>query len=105
MPRKPKAVAVPILAAELAARAPDVDTRNLAQALLMRLKFPMADILAKVPGSTVPQKADAIGCSRQTYYSWLRGDFRPHGALALKVAKLTGHDYNEVAGLAEGTRV
>lgn len=55
-----------------------------------RLKKPMADILAKVPGDTVAEKAAACGVSRQAYYAWLRGVSRPVGDPAKRIAKLTG---------------
>jgi hypothetical protein len=38
------------------------------QAVAHKLRYPMADILAKVPGESVADRARQIGVSRQTLY-------------------------------------
>ena len=42
-----------------------------------KLRHPMADILAQVPGDTLAERARKIGVSRQTMYVWARNDFGP----------------------------
>jgi DNA-binding XRE family transcriptional regulator len=54
------------------------------------LRYPMADILAKVPGSTLKDRAKAIGVSRQTMYVWAHEKFRPGLDQAVIISKLTG---------------
>jgi DNA-binding XRE family transcriptional regulator len=55
-----------------------------------KLRYPMADILAKVPGETLSARARKIGVSRQTLYVWAEEKFRPTPRQAKVIAKLTG---------------
>jgi transcriptional regulator with XRE-family HTH domain len=66
-----------------------------------RLQRPMADILRKVPGRTVAQKAARIGVSRQAYYDWLKGQYRPTGAQSKRLARLTGIPAELIRGKGE----
>jgi hypothetical protein len=59
-------------------------------AVAHKLRYPMADIIAKVPGETIVGKAQAIGVSRQTLYVWQRETARPNGEQARVISKLTG---------------
>ena len=52
------------------------------RAVAHKLRYPMADILAKVPGDTLAERARNIGVSRQTMYVWAQERFRPGGAQA-----------------------
>lgn len=54
------------------------------------LRYPMKDILAKVPGDTLKERAEAIGVSRQTMYVWLREKYRPAADQADTISELTG---------------
>ena len=63
-----------------------------------RLKTPMADVLAKVPGATLTEKCKKLGISRQNYYAWLKGTYRPNRRLAKKLAQLTGLDAEDIRG-------
>src|SRR5580693_7237242 len=47
------------------------------RAVAHKLRHPMADILAKVPGDTLAERARKIGVSRQTMYVWAAEKFRP----------------------------
>ena len=47
------------------------------RAVAHKLRYPMADILAKVPGDTLAERARKIGVSRQTMYVWAQERFRP----------------------------
>lgn len=64
---------------------------------LMRM-LPMGEILAAVPGETVTARAKLCGISRQTYYSWLREEYRPNPKQAHRLRKLTGHSLIEIMG-------
>lgn len=55
-----------------------------------RLRFPMADILAKVEGDTIAARAREIGVSRQTLYVWANEKLRPSAEQARTLEKLTG---------------
>jgi hypothetical protein len=82
--------------------APDPDTREMAVELRIRIRFPMSEILEKVPGGTIAARCREIQCSRAAYYGWLRGETRPRVAEALRLAKITGYEVNEITGRPEG---
>lgn len=75
-------------------------------AVVHKLRHPMADILAKVPGETIVGKAQAIGVSRQTLYVWQRETARPNGEQARVISKLTGVPAAQIRadGYMEGQR-
>ena len=77
---------------------PDHSLAKRAYQLRDRLKFPMSEVLKKVPGETVVQKAAHCGVSRQAYYNWLSGRSRPNDAQSLMLEKLTGIDAAMIAG-------
>jgi hypothetical protein len=60
------------------------------EALQNRLRNPMKDILAKIPGKSLTARAKAVGVSRQTMYVWADEKFRPTDQQAAKIAELTG---------------
>lgn len=59
-------------------------------AIAHKLRYPMVDILDKVPGEGVIAKAKAIGVSRQMVYVWMAEKARPNAAQARMICKLTG---------------
>jgi DNA-binding XRE family transcriptional regulator len=69
-----------------------------------KLRYPMADILAKVPGETLTERARKIGVSRQTLYVWAEEKFRPTPRQAKVIAKLTGVPVEHIVddGFVEG---
>jgi hypothetical protein len=67
-----------------------------AQQIRKRLKTPMKDILEKVPGGTVPEKCKKIGITRQAYYGWLKGGYRPDLKQSKRLASLTGFDVEDI---------
>ena len=71
-------------------------------AVAHKLRFPMADILAKVPGDTLAARARAIGVSRQTMYVWAQERFRPSTDQARIIADLTGVPINQIRDYQEG---
>jgi DNA-binding XRE family transcriptional regulator len=74
------------------------------QAVAHKLRFPMADILAKVPGDNLTARARKIGVSRQTLYVWAEERFRPTARQAKTIAKLTGVPIEQIVddGFVEG---
>jgi len=78
----------------------DEGARLIAKYVADRLSRPMSTILARVPGKSVIEKARAAGVSRQSFYSWLKGETRPSGAQAQVLAKLTGYSVEEIRGSA-----
>jgi DNA-binding XRE family transcriptional regulator len=60
--------------------------------------LPMSEIMAKVPGATVVEKAAEIGVSRQTCYYWLQGRSRPSLEQAERIAELTGISVHDIRG-------
>jgi DNA-binding XRE family transcriptional regulator len=69
-----------------------------------KLRYPMTDILAKVPGETLSARARQIGVSRQTMYVWAEEKFRPTPAQAKIISKLTGVPVEHIVddGFVEG---
>src|SRR5215467_7380721 len=72
----------------------------LAQAPMLRgrLTTPMAWVLEDVPGDTVVEKCAKIGITRQNYYGWLRGEYRPNEQQAKKLAQITGFNADDIRG-------
>jgi DNA-binding XRE family transcriptional regulator len=71
-------------------------------AVAHKLRYPMAAILAKVPGDTLAERARKCGVSRQTMYVWAQERFRPRGEQAEIIAKLTGVPVAQICELSEG---
>jgi DNA-binding XRE family transcriptional regulator len=72
------------------------------RATIHKLRYPMRAILAKVPGDSVAERAEAIGVSRQTLYIWQDEKFRPIAAIADKISKLTGVPAEHIMELEDG---
>ena len=71
-------------------------------AVAHKLRYPMAAILAKVPGDTLAERARQIGVSRQTMYVWAQERFRPSTEQAAIIAKLTGVPIEQIREYQEG---
>jgi transcriptional regulator with XRE-family HTH domain len=82
----------------------DLGLTDLMQEVRARLNKPMADILRKVPGATVKAKAERIGVSRQAYYDWLKGLYRPTGEQSKRLQRLTGIPAELIRGKGEVPR-
>jgi hypothetical protein len=79
----------------------DPDTTTTAYALKMeaRLRLPMTAVLEKLwPEETVTYKVRRLGITRQAYYGWLAGEYRPDDKLAKELAKHTGFDWEHIRG-------
>ena len=74
------------------------------QAVAHKLRYPMADILAKVPGESVADRARQIGVSRQTLYVWADERFRPTPRQAEIISGLSGVPVEHIVddGFLEG---
>jgi transcriptional regulator with XRE-family HTH domain len=82
----------------------DLGLTDLMTEVRARLNKPMADILRKVPGATVKAKAERIGVSRQAYYDWLKGLYRPTGEQSKRLQRLTGIPAELIRGKGEVPR-
>jgi DNA-binding XRE family transcriptional regulator len=72
------------------------------RAVAHKLRYPLADILAKVPGDTLSERARKIGVSRQTMYVWAQEKFRPGRDQAAIISKLTGVPVEQIGEYQEG---
>lgn len=86
------------LAERLMAADGDAGLLLLADRIKARLKKPMSEIIAKIPGKTMVAKAQAAQVSRQNLYAWQRGVYRPTGSQAEHLAKLTGISVVTITG-------
>jgi len=86
------------LAERLIKVVPDFDEGMImrVQQVVDRLKTPMAMVLEKVPGESVPEKCKKIGITRQNYYAWLKGMYRPNLKQSKRLAALTGLKVEDV---------
>lgn len=86
------------LAQQLIQVAGDVDEGLLlrAQQIVNRLKTPMAMVLERVPGDSVVEKCSKIGITRQAYYRWLKGEYRPNLRQSKRLAHLTGLKVDQI---------
>jgi DNA-binding XRE family transcriptional regulator len=71
-------------------------------AVIHKARYPMADILAKVPGDSLAARARAIGVARQTMYVWAQERFRPSREQAAIIAELTGVPVEQIGEYQEG---
>jgi transcriptional regulator with XRE-family HTH domain len=77
------------------------DGSTLAYALKMRerLKLPMSVVLAKLwPELSLIDRCRRLGISKQTYFGWLNGLYRPDDRRAKKLAKETGFSAEDIRG-------
>ena len=63
-----------------------------------RLKTPMHMVLDAVQGDTVTEKAARIGITRQAYYAWYKGEYRPNLKQARRLAFLTDFNVEDIRG-------
>jgi DNA-binding XRE family transcriptional regulator len=83
-------------------KAPLAALANDLRAVAHKLRYPMAAILARVPGDTLAERARQIGVSRQTMYVWAQERFRPSTEQATTIAKLTGVPVEQIMAYQEG---
>jgi DNA-binding XRE family transcriptional regulator len=83
-------------------KAPLPALANDLRAVAHKLRYPMAEILARVPGDTLAERARRIGVSRQTMYVWAAEKFRPSTEQATIIAELTGVPIEQIRDYQEG---
>jgi DNA-binding XRE family transcriptional regulator len=83
------------------AKAPLSALANDVRAVAHKFRYPMAEILAKVPGDTLAARARAVGVSRQTMYVWAQERFRPSTEQAAIIANLTGVPVEQITEFKE----
>lgn len=79
--------------------APDPSTRR--KAIKMRARvgaLTMTEVLDRVPGETVIDKATYLQVARQTVYAWMDGTMRPNRKRAKQIAKVTGLSVAAIRG-------
>ena len=88
------------MAEKLLTLIPDTEEGLLRRAAQLRdrIKTPMTMVLEKVPGETVTEKAATIGITRQAYYAWQAGEYRPNKKQAKRLATLTGFAAEDIRG-------
>lgn len=87
--------------AERATHATDRAIQRDARRMLARINaMPMSEILAKVPGDNMTQKAARIGVSKTAIWYWHHGYNRPRNKAAKRISQLTGLGVAEIRGLA-----
>jgi hypothetical protein len=79
----------------------DPKIRSRAMRMHSRIKLPMAQVLARVPGESIIDKAKVLGISRQTWYVWQSGATRPNLAKARQLERITGYSVAEIRGVEE----
>lgn len=78
---------------------PDDGTMAYALKMQMHLKLPMSVVLEKLwPNISVLEKCRRLGVTRQAYYGWMNGLYRPDTKISKKLAQLTGLDEEEIRG-------
>jgi len=75
----------------------NVHIRNAIVSVIDRIRMPMSEILALVPGESAAARSRAIGISRQTYYAWVREENRPLTDQAEHLARITGVPANLIS--------
>ena len=90
--------------ARLIKESDDQGLADMAVKVQARLRKPMAPILSKVPGHNTAEKARRCGVSRQCWYDWMKGAYRPTGEQAARIAKLTGIPVAYIRGVGEKPR-
>lgn len=59
---------------------------------------PMSEIIGKMPGKSLADKARTLGVTRQTIHAWVNGAWRPDMEMAKKLEKLTGFSVVAIRG-------
>jgi DNA-binding XRE family transcriptional regulator len=97
-----RSISFPQILEQAIAAAPLNALANDVLAVAHKFRYPMAKILAKVPGDTLAERARQIGVSRQTMYVWAQERFRPSADQAAIIAKLTGVPIEQILTYQEG---
>jgi hypothetical protein len=93
------------LVEKLLALTDDEDLKERVRQIRDRIALPMAAVLRKVPGSSVVEKCEHIGVSRQSYYAWLYKRARPNPTQAVTLSQITGYDPAAIRGRGFTTKL
>jgi phage terminase large subunit-like protein len=78
---------------------PDAGTMGYALKMRERLRMPMSVVLDNLwPDLPVTEKVQRLGITRQCYYGWLNGLFRPDKKMSKVLSRHTGIDADEIRG-------
>lgn len=81
---------------------PDQGTTAYALKMREHLKLPMSVVLQKLneiwPEESVTDIVKRLGITRQAYYGWMNGIYRPDAKLSKKLASLTGFGEDDIRG-------
>jgi hypothetical protein len=78
---------------------PDNGTLTYALKMRERLKLPMTVVLGKLwPELSLIDRCRRLGITKQTYFGWLNGLYRPTARLAKRLAKETGFSVEGIRG-------
>jgi len=62
------------------------------------VRTPIRDVLAKVPGHSLPMKAKHLGVSRVTIWQWWTDQHRPGWENCVRLEELTGVPAEDIFG-------
>ena len=87
------------LAEELIGLDTDNGTTFYARKIREHLRLPMSTVLDRLwPSATVTEKVERLGVTRQAYYGWISGSYRPDAKLSHKLAQITGYSEEDIRG-------
>jgi hypothetical protein len=78
---------------------PDDGTMSYALKMRERLKLPMTVVLEKLwPELSLIDRCRRLGITKQTYFGWLNGVYRPDDKRSKRLAKETGFSAEDIRG-------
>ena len=84
---------------ELVSLDTDNGTTFYARKIREHLRLPMSRVLDRLwPSATVTEKVERLGVTRQAYYGWINGSYRPDAKLARKLSQITGYSEGDIRG-------
>ena len=77
----------------------DETTTAYARKMRERLQLPMPTVLDKLwPDASISEKVRRLGITRQAFYGWKDGAYRPGPKMAKRLAALTGFEAKDIMG-------
>lgn len=77
---------------------------DLTKRIEVRIKLPIQRVLDHVPGKTVTEKCFVLGITRQCWYDWKRGKYRPTDGLAKTLSQMSGYPVEDIVGRSPSKR-
>jgi DNA-binding XRE family transcriptional regulator len=75
-----------------------IEKREKARGHLLPMKVVLAKVTWPAEDTTLTARAARLGISRQTWYDWINGKFRPNIQQANKLSELTGLTVKQIRG-------